>query len=114
MNVGGLAGGIPPISETEFLNEGHGTYVGKLKGEEAFATEFDRIMAPLEGRTATLSRPSGERQWMTVDSFCRQEIWGDWKGGYFVRGATTLPGPDQAYPLRSVLETVCPHLFPPV
>lgn len=51
---------------------------------------------------------------MTVDSFCRQEIWGDWKGGYFLRGATTLPGPDQAYPLRTALETACPHLFPPV
>jgi hypothetical protein len=114
MNVGGLAGGIPPIGESEFLNEGHGTYTGLLKGEETFATEFDRIMGPLEGRAGVLSRPGGELQWMTVDSFCRQEIWGDWKGGYFIRGATALPGADQAYPLRSALETVCPHLFPPV
>jgi len=114
MNVGGLAGGIPPVGETEFLNEGHGTYLGKLRGDEPFAAELDRIMGPLEGRSGVLTRPAGELQWMTVDSFCRQEIWGDWKGGYFLRGATTLPGPDQAYPLRTALETACPHLFPPV
>jgi hypothetical protein len=105
---------LPPIGEDEFLNEGYGTYFVRKNGQEAWDTEFDRIMAPMEGRTATLTRPAGEREWMIVDSYCRQEIWGDWAQGSFRRGQTTLPGPSPIYPVRSVLEQSCPQLFPPV
>lgn len=114
MNIGGLSPDTPPIGEDEFLNEGHGTYFARLRGDEAWLAEFDRVIGPLEGRAAALTRPAGEREWMVVDSFCRQEIWGDWSGGYFVRGTTALPGPSPSFPLRSALEAVCPALFPPV
>jgi hypothetical protein len=105
---------LPPIGEDEFLNEGYGTFFVRKNGPEAWQTEFDRIVSPMEGRTAPVARPAGEREWMIVDSFCRQEIWGDWSGGSFLRGTTTLPGPSPTYPVRSALEQACPHLFPPV
>ncbi|HYH28550.1 MAG TPA: S8/S53 family peptidase [Actinomycetota bacterium] len=111
----GLTGGpaAPKVGEDEFVNEGHGTYWGKKSGEP-FAAEVERVVAPMEGRAATLTRPAGEREWMIVDSYCRQEIWGDWDGGYFVRGLTDLPAPDPAYPLRNAYQAACPQLFPPV
>ena len=103
----------PPIGEDEFLNEGHGTYFAReLRGDE-WLEEFDRILGPMEGRMKTLERPAGEREWMIVDSFCRQSIWGAWEGGYYVEGKTALPGPDPLYPIRSLLESTCPALIPP-
>ncbi|MDQ3991458.1 MAG: S8 family serine peptidase [Actinomycetota bacterium] len=107
-------GNTPPIGEDEFINEGHGTYFGKLRGAAAWDEEFERILGPLEGRAPAPQRPAGEREWMIVDSFCRQEIWGDWRDGYFVRGQTALPGPSPMFPVRSALEQACPHLFPPL
>jgi hypothetical protein len=113
MNVGGV-GGAPVIGEDEFLNEGHGTYFGKLNGDGAYRAELASILDPMMGLAAPLVRPDGEREWMIVDSFCRQEIWGDWAQGYFLRDTTALPGQNQSWPLRSAIETVCPELFPPV
>jgi hypothetical protein len=109
------AGGeLPPIGEDEFMNEGHGTYVARESGDpKAWLKEFGRIVGPLFGRAKELERPEGEKEWMIVDSFCRQEIWGHWDGGYYVDGKTDLPGPSLAWPVRSSLETSCPALFPP-
>ena len=107
-------GTVPPVGEEEFLSEGHGTYLARLSGEVSeWLKEFDRILGPLEGRARVLERPEGEREWMIVDSFCRQEIWGSWKGGYFVDGKIDLPGPDPLYPVRSALETACPGVPTP-
>jgi len=104
-------GALPPIGEDEFLNEGHGSYFARETGEvKDWLKEFDRIMAPMEGRAKELKRPKGEREWMVVDSFCRQHIWGSWDGGYFVKGKTKLPGRDDDYPIRSVIEETCPYL----
>lgn len=114
MNVGGFPPDLPPLGEDEFLNEGYGSYFGLVKGEEAWQEQLDRIMGPLEGRAAPIARPAGEREWMIVDSYCRQELWGDWSGGSFVRGQTALPGPSPMFPVRTALEQTCPHLFPPV
>ena len=109
------AGELPVIGEEEFLNEGHGSYFGRETGRvKDWLAEFERILAPLEGRAKPLVRPAGERAWMIVDSFCRQHLWGSWKGGYYVEGKTDLPGPDPAAPIRSAIETGCPALFPPV
>ena len=47
---------------------------------------------------------------MIVDSYCRQHLWGEWNGGYYVDGKTDLPGSDPAYPVRSSLEHGCPLL----
>ena len=104
----------PAIGEEEFMNEGHGTYFARETGKvKDWLKEFERVLAPLEGRAKTLERPAGEREWMTVDSYCRQDIWGAWRGGYYIDGKTELPGPDPSYPLRSLLEQTCPALMPP-
>jgi Subtilase family len=103
----------PAIGEEEFLSEGHGSYFGlETKQWSDYMKEFARIIDPILGRAKTLDRPDGERAWMIVDSFCRQHLWGAWRGGYYVEGKTDLPGPDPAYPLRSSLESGCP-LLPP-
>ena len=103
----------PSIGEDEFMNEGHGTYFARETGIEKWLEEFDRILGPLEGRAPALERPAGEREWMIVDSYCRQHLWGAWGGGYFVEGETDLPGTDPRYPLRSAIEEGCPASRPP-
>jgi hypothetical protein len=101
----------PAIGEEEFLSEGHGSYFARETGKWSdYMKEFGRIVKPMLGRGKRLKRPAGERAWMTVDSFCRQHLWGAWRGGYFVQGKTPLPGPDPAYPIRSSLEAGCPLL----
>jgi hypothetical protein len=100
--------------ETEFMSEGHGTYFGKLKGLPAYEAELARITGPMDGTAAPAARTAAERQWMTVDSYCRQEIWGAWGGGYYVAGKTQLPAADPAFPIRTALANTCSQLFPPV
>ena len=115
MTVSSLTlGELPPVGEDEFLNEGHGSYFGRETGRfKAYLQEFERIMGPLEGRSKPLERPAGELEWMIVDSFCRQHLWGTWTGGYYIEGKTDLPGLDPMAPIRSVIETGCPSLQPP-
>lgn len=109
-------GELPPVGEDEFLNEGHGSYFGREAGpaSKAWLEEFDRIIAPLEGRAQPLERPAGEREWMIVDSFCRQSLWGNWRAGYYVEEKTELPPDDPRAPLRTFIKHTCPYLFPPV
>jgi hypothetical protein len=107
-------GNIPPVGEDEFLSEGHGSYYARETGKvRDWLKEFDRIMGPLEGRAKELKRPEGEREWFVVDSYCRQNLWGFWRDGYFVRGKTELPGDDPDYPIRSSWERSCEYLAPP-
>lgn len=104
-----VGGQVPKAGEEELLSQGHGAYFGReSKDRGAWLKEFDRIVAPMEGRAAPLQRPAGEREWMIVDSYCRQQMWGDWSGGYFRAGATPLPGPSPAWPVRSAYERTCP------
>ena len=112
----GGAGQLPPIGEDEFMNEGHGTYFVREDGPGQtgeWLAELRRIVAPLTGNGRVLRRPEGELEWMIVDSFCRQHVWGAWRGGYYLDGKTKLPGDDPRYPTRSLLERVCPLLRPP-
>lgn len=113
MNVGGSPA-APPVGEEEFLNEGYGTYRARMDGTAAWLAEFERVLAPLEGRALPPARPAGEAAWMIVDSFCRQEIWGPWSAGAYAAGTTALPGADPLFPVRSALEAACPSLFAPV
>jgi hypothetical protein len=101
-------------AETELASEGHGTYFGKLKGAPAYETEFAKITGPMLGTATPPARPVGERDWMTVDSYCRQEIWGAWGGGYYVAGKTPLPAADPNWPIRTTLASTCNQLFPPL
>ena len=108
-------GAAPAIGEEEFMNEGHGSYFGRETGRiEDWLEEFERIRGPLEGRDKLLVRPDGELEWMIVDSYCRQHLWGSWKGGYYVEGKTELPGQDPAWPTRSSIESSCEYLEPPL
>ena len=112
MTPGGV-GSLPKIGEDEFMSEGHGSYFARETGKiKDWLKEFERIMAPLEGRAKELKRPAGEKEWMIVDSFCRQHLWGGWSGGYYLDGKTKLPGQDNAYPVRSTIESTCPYLQP--
>jgi hypothetical protein len=101
-------------AETEFASEGHGTYFGKLRGEDAYAEEISRITGPMGGTAAVIERSADERDWMIVDSWCRQQIWGGWSGGYYLEGETALPGDDPAFPIRTALTNSCGEFFPPV
>jgi hypothetical protein len=99
----------PPIGEDEFLNEGHGSYMGRVgKDRTEWLEEFKRITGPLMGDQKALDRPAGELEWMIVDSYCRQKNWGSWTQGYYLDGTTQLPGPDPAWPARSAREETCP------
>ncbi|HVE73676.1 MAG TPA: S8/S53 family peptidase [Mycobacteriales bacterium] len=98
--------------EYDFAAEGYGTYFARAKSTSQWQEEHARITGPLGGTTAALTRTGDERDWMVVDSFCRQEIWGSWTGGSYVAGRTALPGPSPLWPLRSALEATCPSLFP--
>jgi hypothetical protein len=111
MTVGGFGPSLPPVGEDEFLNEGHGSYLARSHDDDEWLTEFDRLLGPLEGRTAAPARPDGEREWMRVDSWCRQHIWGKWAGGYHTGQA--LPPIDVRWPVRSSLLAACPALQPP-
>ena len=101
----------PAVGEEEFLNEGHGSYFGLETGKWSdYMKEFARLIGPILGTEKEIKRPEGEKEWMIVDSYCRQHLWGEWKGGYYVDGKTDLPGSDPAYPIRSSLEQGCPLL----
>jgi hypothetical protein len=68
---------------------GHGVLYGR-----ADPTRFElvrrRLRDSLRGDVAPYPRPAGERNWMIVDSKCRQHIWGEWGGGYFTGTAPDL------------------------
>jgi hypothetical protein len=98
---------LPVIGEEEFLAEGHGSYFGRFESDEAWRAEMARITDPLFGTAPTASRPAGEREWMIVDSFCRQSLWGRWSDGYYVDGTTPLPADDPSFPARSAMRHGC-------
>jgi hypothetical protein len=100
------------VEEYDLASEGYGTYFGRVAGNDKWQAEEQRIYGPMDGTAALTPRPAGEREWMTVDSYCRQEIWGSWTQGTYVAGKTPLPGPAPTYPLRSALEATCPQLMP--
>lgn len=99
--------------EYELASKGHGVYFGRLSGDEGWAEEATRITGPMDGSAEVLDRPQGERDWMVVDSYCRQSIWGTWADGYWSEG-DPLPGPDPLWPGRSALAATCGELFPPL
>jgi hypothetical protein len=112
----GLGAGAttPAVADLRFASEGHGTYRGKLD-EEWNSIFANRVMGPMLGRAAAPERPAGEVDWFRVDSACRQHIWGDWAGGYYLdEQRTPQPAPNPvAWPTRSTIQQACPFLMPP-
>lgn len=105
----GGVGSAPKVGEDAFMSTGHGSYFGRSGGILSWTNEFDRsLREPMLGLRALRARPTGESEWMTVDSFCRQKIWGGWNEGAYVEGVTPLPGDDALFPVRSTLRRVCP------
>jgi len=100
---------LPRVADEHYANEGHGTYFARLKqDDELWLREFDQFYGPLVGTRAALRRPADEAAWFLVDSWCRQRIFGSWKGGYFRQGKTTLPAPDPAAaPVRTAYAAAC-------
>jgi hypothetical protein len=110
----GGVGSAPRIGEEDFLSEGHGSYFARETGKvKDWLKEFQRIVGPMFGTAKELKRPQGEKDWMIVDSYCRQHLWGAWLHGYYLDGKTKLPGNDSNYPIRSSMEESCPYLQPP-
>ncbi len=104
---------IPQTADERYFSEGHGGYRAKIKGDEAWAAEFQaRLWGPLSGAVAAPKRPSDERDWMLVDSWCRQKIWGPWEGGYFRKG-DTVPADAPTSPGRSSYREMCQGLSRP-
>jgi len=93
--------------EQQFLHEGHGSYFARLNGTAAWQSEEARIVDPLLGQAQPMARPAGERDWMIVDSYCRQRIWRPWSGGYFRTGQNTLPPSTPDWPIRTALYNAC-------
>ena len=111
----GPTGLVPPTqqaADTRYAAEGHGTYAARLNGDGAWKKEFDRLWKPLTGTANPPQRPKGEREWFVVDSWCRQHIWGEWNGGYYVSGKA-LPENDPNAPARTALRNGCEGMQPP-
>ena len=111
-NPGGYGDAPTSTDEYELLAEGHGTYRARLKADGTWEAEQTRITGPLDGSAPATARPAGERDWMVVDSYCRQQVWGTWGGGYWAGGA--LPGPSPSYPLRTAMAATCSQWFAPL
>ncbi len=110
----GPTGLVPPgpqAADSRYAAEGHGTYVARLRGDAVWQSEFARLWGPLTGAATPPARPAGEREWFLVDSWCRQQIWGEWTGGYYTSGKP-LPADDPAAPTRTSLKNGCDHLQP--
>lgn len=105
--VAGLSGQTIPVqtAEMQFMAEGHGSFVGRLDGDEAWAAEWQRIVDVALGAAEGEMAP-GEEDWFINDSYCRQSIWGAWDGGWY--DGTNLPGPDPMWPFRTALQVACP------
>lgn len=115
LRTGGSVQVNAPVSpeEGELMAEGHGTFWGRLRDDYTWDEETARILGPLDGTAAALARPAGEREWFVVDSWCRQQLWGEWTGGAW-RAGEPLPAPDSAWPVRTALAASCDRLFPPL
>jgi Subtilase family len=114
-SVGGLQD-APQAGDQRFASEGHGAYRARQSGLiDVWMADQERILGPLFGRSGVAARPAGEREWMTVDSACRQHLWGSWSGGYYLSDAATpLAEADfEAWPLRSAIQSACPSLVAP-
>ena len=113
-NVGGqvtLPAGSPVDQELEFLAEGHGSFFGRLRGDDDLSADVTRILDFVRGEW--FEEESAEAvAWFTADSICRQAIWGAWDHGYAAR--FPAPAPDPSWPVRSFLAEACPTVLPPL
>lgn len=105
--VAGITGVTIPAetAELQFMSEGHGSFIGKLHGNEIWAEEVAKIIAIATGLEEG-EMIEGEADWFINDSFCRQSIWGSWDHGDY--DGTNLPAADPNWPFRQALQEACP------
>lgn len=97
------------IAELEFVSEGHGSYYGRLLGDENYVADLSRILDNVTGARKT--ELSEEQQaWLIADSMCRQSVWGSWEYGYY--DGSNAPAVDPSWPIRSFLSDACPLTLP--
>ncbi len=104
--VAGISGVSYPVqtAEMQFMSEGHGSFIGRLDGNDVWHAEVQAIVdAALTGKGEMID---GEEDWFINDSYCRQSIWGDWEHGDY--DGTNLPGPSPLWPMRNALQAACP------
>lgn len=104
-----------PVTSAEYSYSavGHGFFLGRLPGDDHWLAEVARITDALDGTAPEPEITADLRDWMVVDSWCRQQLWGAWDGGYWASGQA-LPDPEPSFPLRTAIATTCDGLFPPL
>lgn len=110
-NVGGAAPlpGTANVDELRFLAEGHGSYYGRLLGDENYAMEIARITGFVSGDWFS-ERDPDQRDWFIADAQCRQGGWGNWDFGLDQLGPAAAADPIN-WPVRSFLSAACPSLL---
>lgn len=96
-------------AELEYVSEGHGSYYGRLLGDENYLADLTRIIDLVTGDAAS-DLTEEQRAWLVADSACRQSIWGSWDYGYY--DGSNAPSADPNWPIRSFLSDICPATLP--
>ena len=105
----GLGGPAAPTTdpETTYMTEGKGSLFGRVHGDEAWLAETGGIADLALGRRAPTGSDAAEDDWFVVDSWCRQQIWGEWADGDH-QGELGAVNP--AAPLTEAYFNACPAL----
>ncbi len=98
------------MAEMRFMAEGHGTYWGRLNGDDQYLAEVNHITGFATGAWFQTMDPDMEA-WFVADSHCRQSGWGSWDHGYD-NGQRQVPSTSHNWPVRSWLVDVCPEILP--
>lgn len=94
-----------PSTSYAYYYQGHGALAGLNGGYSSYQVEVTRFLDALIGDVASISRPAGERDWFTIDSKCRQKLWGSWSGGYYNGADPVLDRVDD--PIASAFNEWC-------
>lgn len=105
----GITGVTAPVqtAEMQFLSEGQGSFLGRLRGDTVWQSEVDRILDA--ALTGTWETSDGQEAWAANDSYCRQTIWGTWDHGAY--DGTNLPALEPQWPVRNALQVACPTVI---
>ena len=102
--VGVATDTVWPSTTYNYYYQGHGVVGGRMN-DRRYEVEQARFRQYLSGDVSAFTRPPGESNWMTIDSKCRQEIWGSWGGGYYT-GTTPSLDPVQD-PIATAFDGWC-------
>lgn len=100
------AGNAYPASTEEmtYMAEGHGSFWGRLRGDEQYAAEWQAVVGALTGAHER-AYPGDASAWFQSLSYCTQMGWGEWEHGDY-QGSLPDAAPDR--PMTRWLQTACP------